>query len=78
MCLTRVGRIVNVDGGRAKISYLDTRETGDVDVSMVEARKGSYVEIFANVAIGSITKKEAELKRSLRLELLKRAKATGP
>ena len=78
MCLTRVGRIVGVEGGRARISYLDTRETSNIDVSMVDARKGSYVEIFADVAIGRITKKEAELKRDLRLELLNRAKATGP
>jgi hydrogenase maturation factor len=75
MCLTRVAKIVNVEGGRAKISYLDTRETSDVDVSMVDARKGSYVEIFANVAIGRITKKDADQRRALQREL--RARAEG-
>lgn len=74
MCLTRVGRIVNVDGSRAKISYLDNHETSTVDVSMVGARRGAYVEIFANVAIGRITKKEADQRRALQLELRARAK----
>jgi hydrogenase maturation factor len=74
MCLTRVARIVNVEGGRAKISYLDNRETSEVDVSMVDARRGSYVEIFANVAIGRITKKDADQRRALQLELRARAK----
>jgi hydrogenase maturation factor len=74
MCLTRIGRIVDVDGRRAKISYLDNRETSEVDVSMVDARRGSYVEIFANVAIGRVTKKEADQRRALQLELRARAK----
>jgi hydrogenase maturation factor len=74
MCLTRVARIVNVEDGKAKISYLDNRETSEVDVSMVNARKGSYVEIFANVAIGRITKKDADQRRALQLELRSRAK----
>ncbi len=73
MCLTRVAQVVSTDGGRAKISYLDSHETSEADVSMVNARRGSYVEIFADVAIGRLTKKEAELKRDLRLELLRRA-----
>jgi hydrogenase maturation factor len=74
MCLTRVARIVNVESGRAKISYLDNRETSEVDVSMVNARKGSYVEVFANVAIGHITKKDADQRRALQRELRARAK----
>jgi hydrogenase maturation factor len=74
MCLTRVGRIVNIEGSRAEISYLDNREKTEVDVSMVDARKGSYVEIFANVAIGRITKKEADHRQALQLELRARAK----
>lgn len=74
MCLTRVGRIVSIEGGRAEISYLDNREKTEVDVSMVDARRGSYVEIFANVAIGRITKKEADHRRALQLELRARAK----
>ncbi len=74
MCLTRVARVVNVDGGRAKISYLDDRETSEVDVSMIDARKGAYVEVYANVAIGRITKKVADQRRALQLELRARAK----
>ncbi|MGA2665618.1 MAG: HypC/HybG/HupF family hydrogenase formation chaperone [Nitrososphaerales archaeon] len=71
MCVTRVGQVLSIEGGVAKVRFMDTGSVGDVDVSMVDARKNSYVEIFVDQAIGRITKKEAEFKRDLRLELEK-------
>lgn len=73
MCVTRVARVLSIEDGRAKVKYLDSEETTEVDTTMVNAKRGSYLEIFADTAIGCITKKEAEFKRSLRLEVLNRA-----
>ena len=69
MCITRVGRVLSIQGTAASVLYLDSGEVGEVDVSMVRARMGSYVEVFADQAIGRITKREAEFKRDLRLEM---------
>ncbi len=69
MCVTRVGRVLSIKSTAASVLYLDSGEVGEVDVSMVRARKGSYVEVFADQAIGRITKREAEFKRDLRLEM---------
>jgi len=71
MCVTRVGQVLSLDGGRARVRFMDTGSVGDVDVSMVDAKKNSYVEVFVDQAIGRITKKEAEFKRDIRLELEK-------
>ncbi len=69
MCITRVARVLSIQGTNASVLYLDSGVVGEVDVSMVQAKKDSYVEVFAEQAIGRITKKEAEFKRDLRLEL---------
>jgi hydrogenase maturation factor len=69
MCVTRAGKVISLEGVRARVRYLDSDVVDEVDVSMVDAKKGSYVEVFADQAIGRITKKEAEFKRDLRLEL---------
>jgi hypothetical protein len=69
MCVTRVGRVLSIQGTNASVRYLDSGAVSEVDVSMVRAKKDSYIEIFAEQAIGRITKKEAEFKRDLRLEL---------
>ena len=69
MCLTKVATVLSLDGARAKVRFLDSGTVGDIDVSMVDAKKGSYLEVFADRAIGRITKREADYKRDLRLEL---------
>ena len=69
MCVTRAGRIVSLEGARARVRFLDNDAVGEVDVSMIVANKDSYVEVFADRAIARITKREAEFKRDLRLEL---------
>lgn len=77
MCVTRVGKVLSVQGTRATVKILDTGAVADVDVSMVIAKKNGYVEIFADTAIGSLTKKEAEYKSSLRKEALNLAARTA-
>jgi len=72
LCLTRVGKVMDIAGTNARVRFLDTKEERSVDVTAVEAKRGSYVEVFATSAISRITKREAELKASLRVELLRR------
>lgn len=69
MCVTRAAKVVSLKGGTATVRFLDSDAVAEVDVSMIDAKKGSYVEIFADRAIGCITKEEAGFKRDLRLEL---------
>jgi hydrogenase maturation factor len=69
MCVTRVARVLSIQGSNAKVQFLDTGVVDEVDVSMVQAKKDSYVEVFADQAIGRITKKEAEFKLDLRLQM---------
>lgn len=73
MCATRVARVVALEGGKARVRFLGSPEVSNVNVSMIEAGKGSYAEVFAGAAIGCVTKKEAEYKRPLRPELLSKA-----
>jgi hypothetical protein len=69
MCVTRVAKVLLLDGAKARVCFLDSSAIGDIDVAMVDVKKNSYVEVFADRAIGRITKREAEFKRDLRLEL---------
>jgi len=69
LCLTKAARVLSIGGPTARVRFLDSATVGEVDVSMVDAKKGSYVEVFADRAIRLISKKEAEYKRDLRLEL---------
>lgn len=70
MCVTRVGKVLAVKGNLATVRILETGGEADVDVSMVTPKKNAYLEIFADTAIGSLTKKEAEYKAALKREVL--------
>ena len=69
MCVTRVATVVSVKGESAVVRFLESSETREVDVSMVETRKGAYVEVFADQALASLTKEEADWKAQLWKEL---------
>ncbi len=69
MCVTKAAVVVSIKGARAKVRFMGTDRVDEVDISMVGVKKGSYVEVFADQAIGRITKREAEFKRDLRLQL---------
>jgi hydrogenase maturation factor len=76
MCITRVGKVLDKSGNRATIRFLDDAVTRDIDVSMLtDVGKNSYVEVFANSALNTLTPKEARWKKKLWLEL--RGKAGG-
>jgi hypothetical protein len=73
MCVTRVGRVLSVNGGKAVVRFFDDNTMGGVDVSMLDAKKDSYVEVFANLALSSLTAREAEKRRRAWLEIRKAA-----
>jgi hydrogenase maturation factor len=63
MCLTRVGRAVEVSNGRARVEFFDGKSLDAVDVSVVKAAKGEYVEVFGNLALSILTDSQARSKR---------------
>ena len=72
MCVTRVGKVLSVQGTRAMVRILETGAVADINVSLVEAKKNAYLEIFADSAIGSLSKREAEWKSKIRSEFMGR------
>lgn len=72
MCVTRVAKVVSVVGDKAVVRLADGREIADVDVSMVDAKRGGYVELFADQALSTLTEEEASLRAELWKELEKR------
>jgi hydrogenase maturation factor len=69
MCITRVGRVLEVRGNRALVQLVGEDVTKDIDISMVRAPKNSYVEIFADCALGRLTSNEARSRKKLWLEV---------
>lgn len=72
MCVTRVAKVVSVAGDKAVVRLADGRELREVDVSMVDAKRGCYVEVFADQALSMLTEEEAALRSELWKELMKR------
>lgn len=74
MCITRVGRVLSIKGGKATVRLLDENLTSDVDVSMIDGvKRDTYVEIFADKALNVLTRKEAELRKRMWMEIRERA-----
>jgi len=63
MCITRAGRVTSVSEGRARVEFFDGRALDDVDVSMVNAGAGDFVEVFGNMALSILTASEARNKK---------------
>ena len=63
MCVTRAGRAVSVSHGRARVEFFDGRALDDVDVTLVDAKKGQFVEVFGNMALSLLTPAEARSKK---------------
>ncbi len=64
MCISRAGKIVSLRGTRATVRLLgDGRTVDDIDISMINAEVGSYVEIFANLALGTLDPREARQRK---------------
>ncbi len=71
MCVTRVGQAVSVSAGRARVEFFDGRALDDVDLSMVSAKKGAFVEVFGNMALSVLTPAEARVRRRAWAEIAK-------
>jgi hydrogenase expression/formation protein HypC len=49
MCIAVPGRVVSIEGGRAKVDY--SGNIIEVDVRLVDAKPGDYVLVHAGCAI---------------------------
>jgi len=74
MCVTRAGKVVSASQGRARVEFFDGRALDDVDLSVVDAKKGAFVEVFGNLALGVLSPAEAKRRKQAWAEL---AKAVG-
>jgi hydrogenase maturation factor len=63
MCVTRVGRVETVSGGKARVVFFDGRTLDGIDMSVVSARRGAYVEVFGNLALSVLGQAEAKQRR---------------
>jgi hydrogenase maturation factor len=70
MCIAKVGRVLSVRQGKATVKFFDDNVMQEVDVAMVNAAKGSYVEVFANLAISRLSREEAEVRREAWLSVM--------
>jgi hydrogenase maturation factor len=64
MCITRAGRVVEASSGRGRVDFFDGRSLDDVDLSVVGAKKGAYVEVFGNMALSVLSETEARNRRN--------------
>lgn len=64
-----MAQVISVQGDKANVKFVESEATRVVDVSMVETRKGGYVEVFADQALSSLTKAEAEWRKKVWLDL---------
>ena len=55
--------MVDASKGGAKVEFFDGRALGDVDLSVVQAKTGDYVEVFGNMALSVLTPAEARTKK---------------
>ncbi len=59
MCLTLPGKVVALEGSFATVDYGDYGTRENVNVSMVDARLGSFVLVQGGFAIKVLSQKEA-------------------
>ena len=76
MCITRAGRVVFASKGRARVEFFDGRALDDVDVSVVNAHKGEFVEVFGNLALSLLSASEARSKKKAWAEVTRAAMQT--
>jgi hydrogenase expression/formation protein HypC len=58
MCLAIPGKVISIEGDRAKVDFGGVRR--EVNVSFVEASIGDYVIVHAGFAIEILDQEEAE------------------
>jgi len=69
MCVTRAGKVVSASKGRARVEFFDGRALDDVDISVVNAKKGAFVEVFGNLALGILSPAEARRRKEVWAEV---------
>jgi len=76
MCVTRAGKVVSTSRGSARVEFFDGRALDDVDVSVVDAKKGAFVEVFGNLALGVLSPAEAKRRKQAWAEVAKAVEAS--
>lgn len=72
MCITRVGKVVSLNKPKATVKLLgDGKVVEDIDVSMIDVELNSYVEVYANLALGTLSTKEANARKRAWLEVMR-------
>lgn len=62
---------MTVSKGRARVEFFDGRALDDVDISVVNARMGEFVEVFGNMALSVLTPAEAMSRKKAWSEVTK-------
>jgi hydrogenase maturation factor len=65
MCTTRVGKIIETSKKSAQVEFFDGRTLDGIDISLLAAKPGSYVEVFGNLALSVLSEADARRRRSL-------------
>jgi hydrogenase maturation factor len=79
MCVTRVGKVLSMSEGKAKVEFFDGRALGGVDISMTEGVvKGTYVEVYGNLALSTLSPIEARKREAAWREIRKAAMMPAP
>lgn len=78
MCITRVGKVTAISWGRASVDFFDGRALDGVDVSMVVAARGDFVEVFGNLALSVVTPSDAKKRKAAWKEIREAAIVTLP
>ena len=78
MCVTRAGKVVAASKGRARVEFFDGRALDDVDLSVVDAQKGDFVEVFGNLALSILSASEARRRKKVWSEVRKAAMQASP
>ena len=66
MCISRIGKVLSTSKTKAKVQLLgDDRIVDDIDISMIDATADSYVEVFANIALSTVSPREAMKRKKM-------------
>ncbi len=64
VCVTRVGKVLSTSSGKAMVELFDSKEVAHVDVSLLRrVSKGTYVEVFGNLALSQLTPAQARTRK---------------
>ena len=73
MCIARVGKVVSVESGKARVEFFDGRTSERVDVSVVKVSPGTHVEVFGDLALSTLSPSEARRRKAAWVEIRRAA-----